>query len=69
MKKKILLLTFLIFNYFIIFSQGTNNNFDYDNVDIETITNKLGFCTFKFPVKQSSEQFIDIFIEEYVSLV
>ncbi|TBN00441.1 hypothetical protein EYD45_14330 [Hyunsoonleella flava] len=65
MKSKtfLFLLTFSI--PFCLFSQGTNNDFEYDKTDLESITSELGFYTFKFPVEQNSQQIYDIVIEEF----
>ena len=46
-------------------AQGTNNNFDYDNEDFNMIFKELGITTFKFPIKQSTDQLLNIVIEEY----
>lgn len=47
------------------YSQGTNNDFRYDDEDLKFLFEKMGFGTFKFPVKQSKNQIFDIVIEEY----
>jgi len=46
-------------------AQGTNNKFAYDEQDFNVIFKELGITTFKFPVKQSSNQLLNIVIEEY----
>ena len=46
-------------------AQGTNNKFDYDEVDFNVIFKELGITTFKFPVKQNANQLLNIVIEEY----
>ena len=46
-------------------AQGTNNTFDYDKEDLNVIFKELGISTFKFPVKQSTNQLFNIVIEEY----
>ena len=46
-------------------AQGTNNKFAYDEVDFNVIFNELGITTFKFPIKQSTKQLLNIVIEEY----
>lgn len=48
-----------------LYSQGMNNNLDYDKEDLNIIFKELGISTFKFPVKQSSDQIMDIVLEEY----
>jgi len=48
-----------------LFSQGTNNDFKFDETDFNIIFRTLGINTFKFPVKQSSKQLFNIIIEEY----
>ena len=48
-----------------LIGQGTNNNFDYDRDDFNVIFKELGITTFKFPIKQSSDQLLNIVIEEY----
>ncbi|WP_133356254.1 hypothetical protein [Seonamhaeicola sediminis] len=63
LKTLLFLLTFSISIY--TFSQGANNDFEYDKTDLESITKELGFYIFKFPVKQNSKQLYDIEIEEF----
>jgi len=46
-------------------AQGTNNNFDYDTEDFNVIFKELGITTFKFPIKQNTNQLLNIIIEEY----
>lgn len=46
-------------------AQGTNNDFDFDEIDFEVLFAKLGYNVFKFPVQQSKNQLFDIVIEEY----
>jgi hypothetical protein len=46
-------------------AQGSNNNFDYDREDFNVIFKELGITTFKFPIKQSTNQLLNIVIEEY----
>jgi hypothetical protein len=46
-------------------AQGTNNNFEYDNTDMNVIFKELGITTFKFPIKQTTDQMLNIVIEEY----
>ena len=48
-----------------LYSQGTNNNFDYDKDDFNVIFKELGISTFKFPIKQGSDQLLNIVFEEY----
>jgi hypothetical protein len=63
--KKLKLLILLILFSGNIFSQGTNNNFKFDDTDFNIIFKTLGISTFKFPVKQSTNQLFNIIIEEY----
>ena len=46
-------------------AQGTNNNFDYDKDDFNVIFKELGITTFKFPIKQGTDQLLNIVLEEY----
>lgn len=46
-------------------SQGTNNDFDFDNEDFKFLFSKMGYGVFKFPVRQSKEQIFDIVVKEY----
>ena len=46
-------------------AQGMNNDFAYDEVDFNMIFGELGIRTFKFPIKQNTNQIFDIIIEEY----
>ena len=48
------------------YSQGTNNDFDFDKEDLSFIFSKLGYTAFKFPIKQKSNEYIDFVIEEYI---
>ena len=48
-----------------LYSQGTNNDFDYDKEDLNVIFKELGISTFKFPIKQSASQLLNIIVEEY----
>lgn len=65
--KKTTILLLLISSIFslVSFGQGTNNDFDFDNTDLEFLFSKLGYGVFKFPVKQSKDQIFDIVVEEY----
>ncbi len=49
----------------ITFAQGTNNDFPYDDTDLNFLFTKLGFGVFKFPVTQNKNQIIDFRVEEY----
>lgn len=51
---------------FFPFSQGLNNDFEYDRDDLNAILKEIGFVTFKFPVKQDTTQLCDFVIEEYI---
>jgi hypothetical protein len=66
MKTKLILLTVLFIPCF-SFSQGLNNDFDYDKEDLNTILKEIGFVTFKFPVRQDTTQLCDFVIEEYLN--
>ena len=46
-------------------AQGRKNDFNYDQKDFDFIFRELGIRTFKFPVKQTSNQLLNILIEEY----
>jgi hypothetical protein len=48
-----------------VFSQGTNNDFDYDEKDLNIIFSELGFTTFKYPIRQDTNQIFDFVIEEF----
>ena len=48
-----------------LYAQGTNNNYDYDKEDLNNIFNELGIKTFKFPIHQRADQFLNIVVEEY----
>jgi len=63
--KNILTITLLLFVSGLAFSQGINNDFDYDKEDLNFIFNKLGFNTFKLPIKQEQNKYLDFVIEEY----
>lgn len=65
MKIKLNSILILLFISFTSFSQGTNNDFEYDKQDFNLITKELGFYTFKFPVKQAKDQLFDIVVEEF----
>lgn len=62
-----LILIVLLFCPFLSFSQGLNNDFDYDVDDFNTIFKEMGVVSFKFPVKQDTSKFIDFIIEEYIN--
>lgn len=49
----------------LLLSQGTNNDFDFDTEDLQFLFSKLGYEAFKFPVRQSSGELLDVYIEEY----
>jgi len=66
MKTKFILL-FLLASPFFVFTQGLNNEFNYDMEDLNTILKEMGFVTFKFPVKQDATQLYDFIIEEYIN--
>ena len=61
-----LILFIMLFIPFFSFSQGLNNDFDYDKEDLNAILKEIGFVTFKFPVKQDTTQLCDFVIEEYI---
>ena len=63
--KAIKLIGILLICTFNLYSQGTNNDFDYDKEDLNVIFKELGISTFKFPIKQSHDQLLNIIIEEY----
>ena len=63
--KTIKLLGILLIISFKLYSQGSNNDFDYDNEDFNIIFRELGISAFKFPVQHNSNQIFDIVIEEY----
>ena len=63
--KVIKILVAFLFFAFKLNAQGTNNNFDYDKEDFNKIFKELGITTFKFPIKQSANQLLNIVIEEY----
>lgn len=65
MKARGLLMLAIIFSSITIFSQGTNNKLPYDNEDFNYIFESLGLTTFKFPIKQTTEELFDLVIEEY----
>lgn len=65
MKPIIFLFLLFISNPLFVFSQGINNDFEYDETDIKVITQALGFYTFKFPVSQTGKHLYDIVIEEF----
>ena len=46
-------------------AQGSNNYFDYDRDDFNVIFKELGISTFKFPIKQDSNQIMNFVFEEY----
>ena len=65
-------LKFLVFAFLFLFlgnsimlAQGTNNDFSYDDTDLNFLFTKLGFGAFKFPVIQNKQQIVDFRIEEY----
>jgi hypothetical protein len=66
MKMRIILLIMVSIPCF-SFSQGLNNDFNYDREDLNAILKEIGFVTFKFPVKQDTTQLCDFVIEEYIS--
>ncbi len=66
MKTRLILLIILSSPIF-LFSQGLNNDFDYDKEDLNAILKEIGFVTFKFPVKQDTAQLFDFVIEEYIN--
>ncbi len=49
-----------------LLSQGLNNEVPYDNSDLNIIFKELGISTFKFPIKQDTNQLYDFIIEEYI---
>jgi len=63
--KTIIIIGFLLAFAVNLNAQGTNNNFDYDKEDFNVIFKELGITTFKFPIKQSANQLLNIVIEEY----
>jgi hypothetical protein len=63
--KTIKLICFFLIFTLELFSQGTNNDFDYDKEDFNVIFKELGISTFKFPIKQNPNQLFNIIIEEY----
>lgn len=63
--KTIKLIGFLLIFTFNLYSQGINNNFEYDKEDLNIIFKELGVTTFKFPIKQTPNQLFNIIIEEY----
>ena len=63
--KAIKLILILLFFTPDLFAQGTNNDFDYDKEDLNVIFKELGISTFKFPIKQTPDQLLNIIIEEY----
>jgi len=65
MKVRGLLMLMIIFSSITVFSQGNNNKLPYDNEDFKSIFESLGLATFKFPIKQTSEDLFDIIVEEY----
>ncbi len=65
MKKYILSIVISLITFGFVFGQGTNNDFNYDKEDLNFIFNKLGIFTFKIPVKQEKNEYIDFVIEEY----
>jgi hypothetical protein len=52
---------------FFSFSQGLNNDFEYDKDDLNAILKEMGFVTFKFPVKQDTTELFDFVLEEYIN--
>ncbi len=64
-KYNLTVILILLFVSGLAFSQGTNNDFNYDKEDLNFIFNKLGFDTFKFPIKQEQNKYLDFVIEEY----
>lgn len=64
MKTIKLTVIFLIFTCK-LYSQGMNNDFDYDKEDLNIIFRELGVNMSKFPIQQNANQFMDIIIEEY----
>jgi hypothetical protein len=63
---KLLIIILLInLNYISGYSQGTNNDFEYDKEDLNVIAKELGIQAFKFPIEQKKDELIDIIIEQY----
>jgi hypothetical protein len=67
MKTKSLFLLLILFTSKFLFGQGTNNDFKYDEKDFNNLFNELGITTFKFPIKQNTNQVLDFAIEEYIN--
>ena len=63
--KTLKLIGILLIFPFTLYSQGTNNNFNYDKEDLNVIFKELGISTFKYPIKQSPDQLVNFIIEEY----
>ena len=63
--KTLKLIGILLIFSFTLYSQGTNNNFNYDKEDLNVIFKELGISTFKYPIKQSPDQLVNFIIEEY----
>ena len=61
----LIVMSFISLNYVNGYSQGTNNDFEYDKVDLNVITKELGIQTFKFPIEQKENQIIDFVITQY----
>jgi hypothetical protein len=65
MKIKSLQIYFILSASISLFSQGTNNDYKYDEQDFGILFTELGFSTFKFPIKQNTVQIYDFVIEEF----
>lgn len=63
--KILIVISFISLNYINGYSQGTNNDFEYDKVDLNVIAKELGIQTFKFPIEQKENQIIDFVITQY----
>ena len=64
-KKVLFLLTLLFFSHSISSSQGLNNNYPADSIDVVNGMALLGIDMFKFPVKSTEKCYINIITEEY----
>ena len=66
MKTNAQILLFIFFTSKLVLSQGTNNDFEYDEKDFNLLFNELGITTFKFPIQQKANQVLDFVVEEYI---